>query len=84
MTEEFDTEVDEESTYEQPKHREVGERAFLEGKVAAFLELGTAEGDLYEYNGYYVAAEDVDALSDHDEDAIVQIETREPPEEVTF
>lgn len=80
MTEEFDTEVDEESMYDYPEHREVGERAFLEGKVAAFLEYGTADGDYYEYGEHYVASEDVDELVDHDSSARVQIEVVEPLE----
>lgn len=72
--EEFNTEVDEESTYEEPELREVGERAFLEGKVAAFLEYGTADSDYYEYGDHYVNKDTIDALVDHANDARVQVD----------
>jgi len=82
MTEE-NTEVDEEveQTYNHPDYREVGERSFLEGEVGGFREYGEDDGDYRVYGDYAIPVETIDGLSEHAEDARVQVHTVEYEDE---
>jgi len=82
MTEENTEDVEEvEQAYDYPEYREVGERTFLEGEVGALEEYCAEDGDYYVYEDYAVAAEVIDALSEHPEDARVQVHTTEYEDE---
>lgn len=78
MTEETNETNDEvEQSYDYPEYRESENRQFLEGEVGAFLDDGREDGDYVEYDGHYVAAEAIHALSEHDYHARVQVHTED-------